>query len=85
MKNYTLKLYKTDKKVETVRTKKKRRFLTNLRTINWQNKGIERTYIKVSYGKKLCVFGCLCEFYNDGYYDNKEELLQTFRYFEEEN
>lgn len=49
MKNYTLKLYKTNRKIETVRTKKKKRFLRILRTINWQN-GIRKAHIKVSYG-----------------------------------
>ncbi len=85
MKNYTLKLYKTNGEVETVRTKKKRRFLRNIRTINWQLDGIKKAYIKVSYGKKMCNYGCLCDFYNDGYCDNKEELLQTFRYFDYED
>ncbi len=85
MKNYTLKLYKNNGKIEIVRTKKKMRFLRNIRTINWQNRGIKKAYLKVSYGKKICISGCLCDFYNDGYYDNKEELLQTFKYFDGED
>lgn len=83
MKNYTLKLYKNNGKIETVRTRKKKRFLRILRTINWQLDGIRRAYLKVSYGKKKCNYDCLCDFYNDGYYDNKEELLQTFKYFDD--
>lgn len=85
MKNYTLKLYKTNGKIETVRTHKKKRFIRILRTINWQSMGLRKTYLKVSYGKKTCNYGCLCDFYNDGYYDNKEDLLQTFQYFDEED
>lgn len=84
MKIYTLKLYKSNGKIESVRTKKKRRFVRILRTINWQN-GIKRAYLKVSYGKKICVKGCLCDFYNDGYYTNKKELLEVFKYFNDED
>lgn len=84
MKNYTLKLYKNNGKIEIVRTHKIKRFLRNIRTINWQN-GIKKAYLKVSYGKKICNFGCLCEFYNDGYYDSKKELLEVFKYFDEED
>ena len=84
MKKYTLKLYKTDGKIETVRTGKKKRFLRILRTINWES-GIKKGYIKVSYGKKICVDGCLCEFYNNGYYETKKELLEIFKYFDEED
>lgn len=84
MKNYTLKLYKTDGKIETVRTKKKKRFLRNIRTINWEN-GIKKAYLKVSYGKKICIYRCLCDFYNETYCNNKKELLGMFKYFDEEN
>lgn len=83
IKNYTLRLHKNGGKVETVRTKKRKRFLRILRTIKWGT-GILRGYIKVSYGKKICVDGYLCEFYNDGYYDNKEDLLEVFKVFNEE-
>lgn len=84
MKNYTLKIYKNNRKIETVRTRKKKRFLRIIRTINWKNV-IKKTYLKVSYGKKICNFGCLCDFRNDGCYTNQEELLQAFLYFDEEN
>ena len=76
MKKYTLKVYKSNKKVEIIRTKKKKSFLKNLRMIDWQN-GIKKAYLKVSYGKKVCNFGCLCKFWNDGYYHSKEELTTT--------
>lgn len=85
MKNYILKLYKPDGKVKTLRTKKKKRFLKIIRTINWQTMGIRKAYLKVSYGKKNCNFGCLCEFYNDTYCNNKEELLDMFKYFDDED
>lgn len=84
MKKYYLKLFTNNGKIEIVRTRKKKRFLRIIRTINWQDRGIKRAYIKVSYGKKICNFGCLCDFYNDGYYQSKKELLEIFKYFDEE-
>ena len=85
MKNYTLKLYRNNGKIETVRTHKKKRFLKILRTINWQSVALRKTYIKVSYGKKICNYGCLCDFYNEAYCNNKEELLEIFKYFDDED
>lgn len=83
MKNYTLKIYKNNGKIEIIRTHKRKRFLKNLRTINWKS-SIKKTYLKVSYGKNLCIYGCPCEFYNDGFCDNQEELLNIFKYFDDE-
>jgi len=83
MKHYTLRLYKNGGKVETFRTKKKKRFLRIIRTINWQN-SILKAYLKVSYGRYECVSGCICEFLNDGLYESKKELLEVFRYFDDE-
>lgn len=83
MKNYTLKLYEDNEEIQTVRTHKRKRFLRNLRTINWQN-GIKKAYIKVSYGKKICNYGCLCDFYNETYCNNQKELLQMLKYFDDE-
>lgn len=84
MKNYTLKIYRTSGKIETIRTRKKKRFFRILRTINWQD-GVKKTYLKVSYDKKICNFGCLCEFYNDGWYFNKEDLMWAYRAFDAED
>jgi len=66
-----------------VRTHSKRRFLNHLRTIKWQYKGI-KVYIRVSYGKKVDVFGKLSTFYNDGLYENKEDLWSAFNAFKED-
>jgi len=84
MKNYTLKVYKNNGKVEIVRTRKQKRFSRIIRTINWQI-GIKKAYVKVSYGKYKCSKGCVCEFYNDGYCNSKKELLDLLEYFDEEN
>lgn len=85
MKNYTLKLYKNNGKIEAIRTRKKMRFLKNIGTINWQTMGIKRAYLKVSYEKKICILECLCKFYNDTYCNTKEELIQMLKYFDDEN
>lgn len=83
MKNYSLKLYKNNGKVEIVRTRKKKRFLKIIRTINWENV-IKKASLKVSYGKKICNYGCLCDFYNDTYCNSKIDLLEMFKYFDDE-
>lgn len=41
----------------------------------------KKAYVKVSYGKKICNFNCLCEFANEGEYRNKKELTQAIRSF----
>lgn len=83
MKKYTLKIYKNNGKIETVRTRKKKRFFRNISTMNWQN-GIKKTYVKISYGKKICNYGCLCDFYNETLCNSKKELLEMLKYFDNE-
>ena len=82
--NLTLKVYKNGKLVDRVRTHSKRQFTTHLRTINWQNSPL-RVYIRVSYGKNKCIKGCLCTFYNDGWYEDEKELLKAVKAFMEED
>lgn len=81
--NFTLKVTKNRANIQMVRTHSVRRFLNNLRTINWQN-GPLKVYLRVSYEKQVCNFGCLCNFYNDGWYENKENLWLAFDAFKEE-
>lgn len=83
MKNFTLKLYKNNGKVEIIRTHKRKRFLRIIRTINWKN-DIKKAYLKISYEKKICNYGCLCDFHNDTHCKSKEELLEMFQYFDNE-
>lgn len=40
-----------------------------------------KAYAKVSYGKKICNFGCLCEFTNEGEAENKKDLVKMVKYF----
>lgn len=81
-KNYTLKVLENGKKVDEIRTHSVRLFHTHLRSINWQNS--PRTYLRVSYGKGLSNKNQLVTFYNDGWYDDKQELLEVFKAFNEE-
>lgn len=41
-------------------------------------------HVLVSYGKRLCSHGCLCEFDNQGWYTNKLDFLKATRDFLEE-
>lgn len=69
---YTLRTTENGKVVINVRTKKKRKFLKKIRTINWRNKAI-KIYLKVTYGKHINNNGKRVMFYNDGFYYNKEK------------
>lgn len=78
--------YKVAQKQKVVvvrcRTRSKRRFLKNLRTINWGNNHFI-VYLRVSYGKQIDNFGKLVTFYNDGDFENKEDLWLAFEAFTE--
>jgi len=78
-----MKVLEKSKKVRIVRTHSLRRFTNSLRTINWGNN--PSVYLRVSYGKKECNFGCLCTFYNDGWYENEKDLLAVFIAFNSED
>lgn len=82
-KNYTLKVLQENKEILRVQTHSLRRFLTHLRMIKWENRGI-RTYIRISYGLKRDTSGKFSVFYNDGWYDNEENLKYAFNCFNEE-
>lgn len=82
--NFTFKIIKNGRVVQVVRTHSIRRFVNNLRTINWKDRGI-KVYLRVNYGKKVDVFGKLSTFYNDGWYKTKEDLWLAFSAFKEED
>lgn len=78
--NYTIKVYKNNKRVQMYRTHKIRRFLKNIRLIKFEDGGIN-AYIKVGYGKHIDVYGKITDFHNDGVYDNKEDFWWAFNAF----
>jgi len=79
--NFTLIVKSHGQKVERYSSHSIRRFCRRLRTIKWKD-GIS-CYLCVSYGKDYDNFGQFRTFYNDGVYENKNELLQAFEIFTE--
>jgi hypothetical protein len=52
------------------------------RMLYWINHStFEKAYVKVHYGRGLAVNGEMTEFKNDGYYDDKKELLEVLKVF----
>jgi len=81
MKNYTVKVI-TSKGNSRLSTKSIRRFLTYIRTINW-DRNLKKVYLKVYYGKQKDVFGKLSQFHNEGWYTKENEFWQAFTAFNE--
>lgn len=82
MLNFLFKVTKNEQIIQRYQTRSKRRFYNRLRMINWQN-GSLKVYLRVSYGQAMSNKGKLENFYNDGHYETKEDLLETFRAFTE--
>lgn len=70
--------------IQRIWTHKKRRFLKKIRLIIWQDGDI-KVYLKVYYGKGFDVWGKYTDFYNDGDYVKKKDLLLAFNAFTEED
>lgn len=79
-KNYTFKVYRKGEVVFRLSTHSIRRFLNHLRTINYP-KDAEKVYLRVSYGRSPDVFGKVSTDYNDGYFENHQDLLSVFDAF----
>lgn len=80
--NFTFKVIKNGWVIERVKTHSNRRFLNRIGTINWRNNPL-KVYLRVNYGKMMCNQGCVCSFYNDGWYENKEDFWLAFQAFKE--
>jgi hypothetical protein len=78
--NFTLKITRSGKEVERYQTHFKRRFYNRIRTIKWDCS----YYLKVSYGKLLSNSGKYENFWNDGLYDNKKDLMLALNAFTED-
>ena len=79
-KNYTIKIYKNGKVVSRLSAHSLRRSLHHLRSINF-SKGIEKVYLRVSYRSHKDVFGKVSNDRNEGYFENKKDLIQAFEAF----
>ncbi len=71
--NYTLKVKKDGKMVQRLSSHSLRIFLRETRTINFLKHDIE-VYIRVFYGNSLCIQGCICPTFNDGWYKTRKDL-----------
>jgi hypothetical protein len=80
--NFAFRVMKNGKVIDRCQTHSRRRFYNRIRTINWEN-GVEKVYLRVSYGKGLNNFGKVTSFYNDGEYENRENLLLALSAFVE--
>lgn len=79
--NFTLKILEKGRaEVRRYQTHSKRRFLNRIRTINWGSSGL-KVYVRVSYGKHENDSGKRTTFYNDGWYESKEDLWLTLSAF----
>lgn len=74
----SLKLTKKSGSILFYHTGKVKRIYSIVRQGNFSN-----SYLKVSYGKHKDVFGKLVEFYNDGHYSNRDDLVFAFKAFTE--
>lgn len=81
--NFLLKVLFPSGEIQRYETTAYRPFLHQIRTLNWQSSPL-KVYLRVSYGKRECTKGCLCSFYNDGFYDNPSDLLEVFYSFVED-
>lgn len=81
-KNYTFRVYKNNKLIQRCSTHSRRRFLWHIGTINWQLKPL-KVSLRVFYGKHRNVFNLVSEFFNEGDYFTKKDLLQAFKAFDE--
>jgi len=80
--HYKLLVTKNGRLIDKCSTHSTKRFLKNLRTINWKHDPL-RVSLRVGYGKQLNNFGKLSYFYNGGEYENKTDLWLAFNAFAE--
>jgi len=81
--NFTYRVIKNGKTIDKCQTHSKQRFYNRIRTIKWKD-GVEKVYLRVSYGKGLDNFGKVTNFYNDGEYKTKKDLLFALSAFTED-
>ena len=80
--NFTFRVEKDGKVINKCHTHSIRRFYHRIGTINWQSKP-SKVYLRVSYGRGLNNFGKMANFYNDGDYTTKHDLIFALKAFTE--
>lgn len=78
-----MKVIENGKVVQRLQTHSKRRFYNKIRTIKWKNNHVS-VYLRINYGKHLSNRGKLESFWNDGEYDNREDLMLAVNAFLED-
>lgn len=81
-KNYTFKTFINGEVDSRLSSHSIRRFLNHLRSFK-SAEGIEKVYLRVSYGKHKDVSGETTTFYNNGLYKNEKDLIHAFKAFNE--
>ncbi len=78
--NYSFRVIQNNRIVQRCQTHSIRRFTKKLGTINWEN-GVIKVNLRVNYGRYKNMYGKFINFYNDGEYETKKDLLQAFKAF----
>ena len=81
--NFTFRVIKNGRTIDRCQTHSRRRFYNRIRSINWRN-GVEKVYLRVSYGKGLDAFGKITNFHNDGTYETEKDLFFALSAFAED-
>lgn len=81
--SFAFRVIKNGKTVGRYQAHSKHRFYNRIRSINWKE-GVDKIYLRVSYGKSIDNFGKLTNFYNDGEYKTKKNLLFALSAFIED-
>lgn len=82
--NLTFRVIKNGKMIQRCSTHSIRRFRNKIGTINWEDRPL-KVYLRVSYGKYKDCFGKMSDFYNDGYYTTKRDLIYALQAFTEKD
>lgn len=78
--SFLFKVIKNGKTIQRYQTHSKRRFYNRIRTINWQNYP-SKVYLRVNYGRGMTTQGKMENFWNDGYYETKEDFWGALKAF----
>lgn len=73
---YVKLMYKNGKERKMYADKSIRRILSQASLVHFQ-----KAYVRVNYGMKKCIDGCVCEFHNDGFVHNNKDLKSLIQYF----
>ena len=84
-KSYSYKIFINKKCMSRLLTHNRRRFTRKIGTLSWREVmlGGGSVYLRVSYGRHLDNFEKMTDFYNDGDYLSRKDLMLAYRAFVE--